>query len=63
MKYLSSRFEEYIAENEKADLHENMEEIFNKFSIILRTLRALPSDKNILIDLTKYNSFFLHTLK
>ena len=30
MKYLSSRFEEYIAENEKSDLHENMDEIFKK---------------------------------
>ena len=28
MKYLSSRFEEYLAENEKCDLHENMNDVF-----------------------------------
>lgn len=32
MKYLSSRFEEYIAEIEKNDLHENMNEIFEKLN-------------------------------
>ena len=29
MKYLSSRFEEYIAENEKFNLHDNMNEVFD----------------------------------
>ena len=30
MKYLSSRFEEYVLESEKNNLHENMRNIFNK---------------------------------
>ena len=30
MKYLSSRFEEYVGECEKNNLHENMKNIFDK---------------------------------
>ena len=35
MKYLSSRFEEYIAENQKCNLHDSMNEVFDILKIIL----------------------------
>ena len=33
MKYLSSRFEEYVGECEKNNLHENMKNVFNKIQV------------------------------